>query len=157
MLHMMLLSLALSWDSFLVGLLDGCLDLRGTSRRYLSIMFGLCDGAAVGIGLFAAAEPFVRVGQFAEGWWLPAWLLLLFVTLQRLTQRPSRELGWLIYLVPVLLSLDNLVAGPAFTQLGISPVLCVTSAAAVSAALFVAGAACGRVLRTQALFGHAAR
>lgn len=155
MLQVMLLSLALSWDSFLVGLVDGCTDLSRTSRRSVALLFALCDGAAVAIGLFAitspaAPGPFLRFGHVVEGWWLLPWLLLVLVAVQRLIERPSLKLGWLIYLVPVLLSLDNLVAGPAFARLGISPILCVVSAAVVSAALFIAGAACGTMMRTHA-------
>lgn len=158
MLQVMLLSLALSWDSFIVGFADGCLDLSRSSRRSVAMLFALCDGAAVAIGLFAPTKPSLRIGQLAEGWWLLPWLLLVFISLQRFAQRPSRERGRLLYLVPVLLSLDNLVAGPAFGQLGISPVVCVASAAIVSSTLFVGGATCGLIVRTHIRpIGHAAK
>lgn len=153
----MLLALALSWDSFFAGLLDGYFDLSQASRRYFPILFGLCDGMAVGIGFLDAGDPLVRLGQFSGIWWLLSWLLLAFLVLQRLINRRSREIKWLIYVVPVLLSLDNLIAAPAFTQMGISPIFCVSSAAAVSALLFAVGAICGRGARSRLpLFLHSA-
>jgi putative Mn2+ efflux pump MntP len=157
MLHLMLLALALSWDSFFVGFLGGCLDLNRPSRRYLPMLFGLCDGAAVGIGLLAAGAPLVRLGQISEGTWILPWLLLVLLVLQRFASRRSREITWPIYLVPVLLSLDNFMAGPAFARLEISPILCVASATGVSALLFVAGAMCGRETRSHIHFVQARR
>ena len=88
MLHVMLLALALSWDSFFVGFLSGCLDLNRPSRRYLAMLFGLCDGAAVAIGLLAAGAPLVRLGQIFEGTWILPWLLLVLLVLERLI-RPA--------------------------------------------------------------------
>jgi putative Mn2+ efflux pump MntP len=153
----MLLALALSWDSFFVGFLGGCLDLNRPSRQYLPMLFGLCDGAAVGIGLLAAGVPLVRLGQISEGSWVLPWLLLVLLVLQRLASRRSREITWPIYLLPVLFSLDNFMAGPAFARLEISPILCVALAGAVSALQFVAGDICGREARSHIhLFSPAA-
>lgn len=150
MLHAMLLALALSWDSFFVGFLGGCLDLNRPSRRYLPMLFGLCDGAAVAIGLLTATAPVVRLGQISDGSWILPWLLLVLLVLQRFASRRSREITWPIYLLPVLFSLDNFMAGPAFARLEISHILCVALAGAVSALQFVVGDICGRGLRSDA-------
>lgn len=148
MLQMMLLSLALSWDSFVVGLFDGGFALTRSSRRSLPILFGLCDGAAVAVGLFQRS-PLLRLAQISAGWWFLPWLLLVFVLVRRLMHARSAELKWMVAFVPILLSLDNLLAAPAFAHAGVSPVLCVFAAAITSSGLCIAGRFFGEGARSR--------
>lgn len=147
MLQMMLLSLALSWDSFVVGVFDGGFALSRPSRRSLPILFGLCDGAAVAIGLFAQRSPILRLAQISAGWWFLPWLLLVLV--RRLMRARSTELNWMVAFVPILLSLDNLLAAPAFAHAGVPPVLCVLAAAITSSGLCIAGRLFGEGVRSR--------
>lgn len=149
MLQMMLLSVALSWDSFVVGLFDGGFALSRSSRRSLPILFGVCDGLAVVIGLFAQRSPIAGLAQISAGWWFVPWLLLVFVVVRRLMRARSAELKWMIAFVPILLSLDNLLAAPAFAHVGVPPVLCVLAAALTSTGLCLAGRFLGEGARSR--------
>ncbi len=119
MLAILLLGLALGLDSFRVSLGLGLLRLSFRRRLAIAAAFGLCDGLAP-LGGFAVGRLFLdRISPWAE--WLGPVVLCLYgiymVVVARMPDGDERQARWLFGL-PIVLSLDNLVAGIGLGALG---------------------------------------
>jgi len=144
---MWLFAMGLSWDSFFMGLLLACFGLCASSTRRSAMRYGICDGLALGAAsLIAGRLPSLE--WICELGWLFAWVLVGLLVLHRRWRPTSGESPWL-YALPVLLSLDNLLAGPAVAGIGVHPLGFVASVAVLSALLFAVGTAWGRALRSR--------
>jgi putative Mn2+ efflux pump MntP len=143
MLNLISLTLLLSADSFFVGLLSGYLNFCPGSRTRLPILFGLCDGMAAAVGILFAGSPWLQSTRISKGLLVLSLLVLLSLLVQRWTDSPARRIDWSLYLIPIMLSFDNLAAGPALAKAGTNPVLCVALAGATSALLCEVGGGCG--------------
>jgi hypothetical protein len=114
----------LGFDSLLAGLAIGPILSSWHERTVFVLLFGVCDGAAT---LLGAAVPHLVPDPPA------AMLYLLMVAL--IIQGARRSATWL-YAMPILFSLDNLVAGSAASDaLG----LAVSSAAMAGIGLALGG------------------
>ena len=115
MMSVLMLAFVLSLDSFLVSVALGTLDLGRSGERKLAALFAFCDSLAVLIGclmggslLGEIARPFGKVGDQAL-WFYAAVIVVAGWGSQKpeLWQRTVK----LAYILPFLLSLDNLAAG----------------------------------------------
>lgn len=119
MLAILLLGLALGLDSFRVSLGLGLLRLPLRRRLAIASAFGLCDGLSP-LGGFAAGRVFVDgISPWTE--WLGPLVLGLYgvymVVVARMRDSDEQQARWILGL-PVVLSLDNLVAGIGLGALG---------------------------------------
>ena len=113
---LVLLAVALAWDSVFASLALGSLRLSLRDRLGIALMFGGCDAAALLLGA-AVSQP---VAQAAGPWttviaplFLGGYGLYVIVLAERCREESDRDTGarWLLWGVPVSLSLDNFVAG----------------------------------------------
>jgi len=144
-MHAFLAALLLGSDGFTVSLALGPLITRTPARRRLALAFGLCDVAATIAGF--ALHRRIPGGWVAGG--APA-LALSYGCYVLVVARsaPARLHRWPAYLLPVLLSLDNLAYGSAVPSPGAGVVphalLLGASSAALAFTGLVAGGALGR-------------
>jgi hypothetical protein len=120
-------------DSFIACLAMGALPITRWEAVRLAAAFGLCDAAATLIGM---QIPHAMPSSLD---WV---LYLICAALIGIAARHSRRI---LYLVPILLSLDNLVAGAP-------PWACVELAVS-SAAMALAGLLLARTWRRLAIGG----
>lgn len=122
--------------SFAVGLTPG----RG-GRRWLPLAFALCDG----LGSWAGAALDLNLRALTGAGWLgPAAVAgygLYVLASARTAARPTTDGAWLVLVLPVCLSLDNLVAGPSL-PFAVTPLSAVVIGG-VSGALALVGSAIG--------------
>ena len=113
---LVLLAVALAWDSVLASLALGSLRLSLGHRIGIAFMFGVCDAAALFLGV-AVSQPVVQaVGQWANliaPLFLGGYGISVIVLARRCREGSGCDAGdrWLLWGVPVSLSLDNFVAG----------------------------------------------
>jgi manganese efflux pump family protein len=118
----MLLGLALALDSFAVSASIGAAGLTRSRYLGLPIAFGICDGLASLLGALIQPGPnFSATGWL--GWIGPlsvATYALYVLVLTRLTLFRGSQPGnrWMVFGLPLCLSLDNLLTGGRLTALG---------------------------------------
>jgi hypothetical protein len=149
MIHLALMVLALSLDSLFVGVLTGLVDIQGR-KILLALLFAICDGTATWTGLAGFGTQGV---QLTAGYAMALLALLCLVFLVLAARRGIRDTlqscRGSIYLLPVLLSIDNLTLGPSLVPAGGTQVLCSLLAAAASGILYCAGSLGGELARRQ--------
>jgi putative Mn2+ efflux pump MntP len=141
----LLAGLLLGLDSLIVCFAIGLSpEIRG--RRWLPLTFALCDGLGWWLGTslgslaWPAAEWVGPVVVAAYGLYVLAWA--------RTTQRWAATGGsWLVFAVPIGLSLDNLVAGAAMSGPVSFPVI--VAIGVISGVLALIGLTVGTALATR--------
>jgi hypothetical protein len=121
-------ALLLSLDSVVVSFALGACRIGG-QRKWLAAAFGLCDGTASLVGLFlgiSIAGKIAVVGEWGGPALVGAYAVILLVCARlgrgMADSRSRLVIPWL-YLLPLVMSLDNLTASFALVQ-GESPVVC---------------------------------
>lgn len=159
---LLLLAFALSLDSFRASLGLGATRPRPARVLMYALAFGVCDALAPLLGLLMGQSLAGLVG--AWGGWLGPLLLggygvyVTLVTL-RCAGRAEEAGGWVVWGLPLTLSLDNLVAGASLGMIQFPLVLTVLVIGAASAlmsllGLKLAGAAVTRLrVRTELVGG----
>lgn len=116
MTTLILLGLALGFDSFRVSLGLGGLRLSAARRRLVALSFGVCDGLAPLFGLMLGKQLVTTVGEWTEyiapfaiggyGLWV------IYVACRRGESEEEAEQGpWIVLGLPLALSVDNFAAG----------------------------------------------
>jgi manganese efflux pump family protein len=148
MVTLLLLGFALSLDSFRVSLGLGTLQLSRLRQLQIVIAFGLCDALAPLIGLMIGKSLLEYIGPWVEHLGpvlLCAYGLYVLYIAQRCAASDARETDrWIVFGLPLSLSLDNLVAGTTLGMIGFPLLLSVTIIGAMSALLSLAGLRLGR-------------
>jgi len=118
----LLLALVLALDSFAVSLGIGAAGLGRSRYLALSLGFGICDGVASFLGAVLDLAPDSSLEQWLS-WMGPlavasyvAYVLLL--TKLTLSAGSNTRAGWLVFGLPLCLSLDNLLTGGHLNALG---------------------------------------
>jgi putative Mn2+ efflux pump MntP len=140
---LLLLAFTLSLDSFRVSLGLGALRPRPARQAQIALAFGLCDGLAPLAGLLIG-QSFVG---FAGGWaeYLGPLVLCGYGVYTVYVARRCAEKGsadgdrWIIFGLPLSLSLDNLVAGASLGVIGFPALLSVAVIGATSGLMSLAG------------------
>ena len=129
-LHLMELAAVLSFDSLLAGIAAAPLIRSARQRIAFAVGCGVCDGAASFVG---SLVPEADVIDF------PHWLTYLAGVLL-LLRAMSTSRKWL-FVVPILLSLDNLFAGAPtwdFGELAISSTVMASAGLALGTLSYLA-------------------
>jgi putative Mn2+ efflux pump MntP len=145
---LLLLAFTLSLDSFRVSLGLGALRPRPARQAQIALAFGLCDGLAPLVGLLIGRS-FVRfVGEWAE--YLGPLVLCgygvytVYVARRCAESESVDDDRWIIFGLPLSLSLDNLVAGASLGMIGFPVPLSVAVIGATSGLMSLAGLWLGR-------------
>ena len=143
MMQAILLAVALSWDSLMIGAVDGLFCLSGASKLRMAMLFALYDGGATAVGLsFGRGQPLLSEG-LSSSVAIASWCFLVVLVAGRFADRTARTSKWFVRLLPFLFCLDNLAAGPSLTSLSVAPALSCGLAGLVSGLFFFAGSTCG--------------
>jgi putative Mn2+ efflux pump MntP len=152
-----IIGVLLGLDSLAVGMGLGAVIPDWRRRCRLAFSFGVCDGLASLIGSTVGMD---RVGSaLLWGEWLgPAaaafyGLYVLYLTwrCQDLTTNPGTA-RWLVFALPICLSLDNLLAGVGTEASGLPAVLGALAFAGMSGALALLGIGAGSALVARVRF-----
>lgn len=146
---LLLLGFALSLDSFRVSLGLGTLKLRPLRQAQIVIAFALCDGLAPLVGLLIGLSFVKHIGAWTE----PLGPLMLFAygvyviySARRYAEKEAADEGpWLVFGLPLSLSLDNLIAGASLGMIGFPLLISVVVIGAISGLMSFAGLRLGNV------------
>ena len=146
---LLLLAFTLSLDSFRVSLSLGAMRPRPARQAQIALAFGLCDGLAPLAGLLVG-QSFVRfVGEWTE--YLGPLVLCgygvytVYVARRCAEKEFADDDRWIVFGLPLSLSLDNLVAGASLGMIGFPVLLSVAVIGATSGLMSLAGLRMGRV------------
>jgi len=163
MVATLLLGFLLGLDSFRASLGLGLLRKGFSDQMRIAIGFGVCDGVAPLLGmapgsaLATSLSPWTeRIGPFVLG----GFGIFTFLrsgedeAADRPRDRSPACGGWAGFGLPILLSLDNLVAGLGLDALGLPSVLSAGLIGVISALMSLAGSRIGSMVG-QAMPGRA--
>ena len=150
MASLLFLGLVLSLDSFRVSLGLGMLRPPLTKQAQIVVAFGLCDGLAPLLGGSIGQS----LTQFLNGWadYVGPTFLALYGAFVVYSDRclkvagHDREPGaWMVFGLPLSLSLDNLIAGTSLGIKGFPLPVCVLVIGGCSSLAAVTGLRMGRI------------
>lgn len=140
---LLLLGLTLSLDSFRVSLGLGAMKLRRVRQAQIALAFGLCDALAPLVGLLVGQSLVEHTGAWVEHLGplvLGAYGVYVIYVARRYADREAPEEGrWMIWGLPLSMSLDNLVAGTSLGMVGFPLLLSVAVIGAMSTLMALAG------------------
>jgi putative Mn2+ efflux pump MntP len=147
MLELLLLALALGFDSCRVSLTLGAAGTAVGRQLRIALAFGVCDGLALVLGVALGRSLVSLVGQWADRFEpsaLGAYALFV-VWLARSPREETETPSWLVVGLPLSLSFDNLVVGATLggPRLSLLPVAGLVGA--VSGLMALSGLALGRM------------
>ena len=147
---LILLGLALGLDSLRVSIGLGTLKLSRVRRWQIAFAFGLCDAIAPLVGVAIGQSIVTTVGAWTEflgplvlgGYGL--YIIYLAWRGGQLAQDDDHR--WTLFGLPIVLSLDNLVAGIGLGLLGFPVLFSAFVLGAISGMMSLAGQHLGAVL-----------
>lgn len=154
---LLVLGFTLSLDNFRASIALGTLPFSRVRAVQVALTFGLWDGLAPLAGVLLGRYVNSLIGRIAE-YLGPAVMgvygLYLLVSAFRTATPKEIDHTWALFGIPLLLSLDNLLAGTSLGLLGFPPVLSAAIFAAITAVMSFAGLylgrATGRLIRIRA-------
>lgn len=154
---LLLLGLALGFDSFRVSLGLGGLRLTAARRRLVALSFGVCDGVAFIFGLLLGNQLAAAVGEWTEYFGPLAiggyGLYVVYVACRRGESEREAEHGpWVVLGLPLALSLDNFTAGFGLGLLQYPALLSATTIGVISGLMSLAGLRLGDALARRLPF-----
>ena len=145
------LILFLSFDSFVVSLALGLL-VPSSQRRYRTcLLFGLCDGLATLVGPHLVSGSAVMLHS-VRPWMLSAgicaWILFVGFLAHQIALKKLTSI-FVISLLPLVLAIDNLFAGPISSGAVLTTNMAPVVAALLSTGFAVVGFAIGALLESH--------
>lgn len=145
---LLLLGFTLSLDSFRVSLTLGAMKLTRARQAQIALAFAACDGLAPLAGLWLGQSVVGYVGEWV-GYLGPLMLGLygcyvLYAARRWRDSEATEQDHWLIFGIPLSLSLDNLVAGASLGLIGFPVLLSATVIGAISGLMSLTGLLVGR-------------
>ncbi|NMI02107.1 manganese efflux pump MntP family protein [Pseudonocardia acidicola] len=145
--ELLILGFTLSLDNFRTSIALGTLPFSRRRAVQVAVTFGLWDGVAPLVGVLLGRYFGQAIGPIAD-YVGPAVLglygLYLLVSSLRSTAPEEIDHPWVLFGIPLSLSLDNLLAGTSLGLLGFSPVLSAVTFAAITTVMSFAGLYLGR-------------
>lgn len=145
---LLVLGFTLSLDNFRASIALGTLPFSRVRAVQVALTFGVWDGLAPLVGVLLGRYINSLIGQIAD-YLGPAVMggygLYLLVSALRTPAPKDLDHRWALFGIPLLLSLDNLLAGTSLGLLGFSPVLSAAIFGAITACMSFVGLYLGRV------------
>ncbi|MEO3778465.1 manganese efflux pump [Micromonospora sp. B11E3] len=145
--NLLILGFILSLDNFRTAVALGPLGLRQGQAALVALMFGVCDGVAPLVGVLAgrqASQAIELIAGYLGPILLGTYGLYLLVRALRSARPEELTHSWMIFGLPLPLSLDNVMAGASLGLLGFSPWLAASVFGAITALMAFAGLRLGR-------------
>lgn len=142
LLSLLILGLVLSLDNARFSIALGAFELSWRRALQIAVVFGLWDGFSPLVGILIGRYFGGGIGEAAE--LLGPILLLVFglyLVIRSLQTEAPEELDnrWMLFGIPLSLSLDNLLAGTGLGMLGYPPVFTAAIFGAMTALTTLAG------------------
>jgi manganese efflux pump family protein len=145
-----LLGLALGLDSFRVSVGLGPLGLSSVRQLQIALIFGLCEGFAPLVGLAVGRSLVEAICRWTEylGPLVIGGYGLYVVYLARFSRGEGQVMDdrWMLFGLPLALSLDNLVAGIGLGVLGYPIFFAALTIGAISGLMALAGLKLGNAM-----------
>jgi len=154
MFTLILLGLMLGLDSFRISLGLGMLKSSTWRQVNLALVFGLCDGLALLVGLVVGRTLVNVIRPWAE-YLGPVAVGLYGLYLVRVARENTEGPGnaqWMMFGLPLFLSLDNLVAGAGLGMLDYTVFASPVIIGLLSGVMAIAGLWLGRAIGSRLPF-----
>ena len=136
LISLLILGFVLSLDNARLAVALGAYDLSWRRALRVAVVFGLWDGFSPLVGLLIGRYFGEEIGEVAE-YAGPIVLLVfgLYLVVQSVQTEAPEELDerWMLFGIPLSLSLDNLLAGTGLGMLGFPPLFTATVFGAMTA------------------------
>jgi manganese efflux pump family protein len=122
--NLLILGITLSLDNFRTAILLGGLRLTWRRSAQVALVFGFWDAVAPLVGIIAGdylAETIGATADYVGAGVLGAFGLYLLVQAWRTPEPEEIDERWMLFGLPLPLSVDNVVAGTSLGLLGYSP------------------------------------
>ena len=146
-LELLVLGFTLSLDNFRVSIALGTLSLSRRRAVQVALTFGLWDGLAPLTGLLLGNYFGQAIGPAADYVGpivLGGYGVYLLIQALRTAEPGELDHPWVLFGIPLSLSLDNLLAGTGLGLLGFSPLLSAAIFAVITALMSFVGLQLGR-------------
>jgi len=144
--NLLILGFILSLDNFRTAVALGPLGLGKGRAALVALAFGVCDGVAPLVGVLAGRQASQAI-ELIAGYLGPVLLGTygLYLLVRALRAHPEKMTSsWMIFGLPLPLSLDNVMAGASLGLLGFSPWLAASVFGAITALMAFVGLRLGR-------------
>lgn len=143
----LVLGFVLSLDNFRISIVLGAVPFGLRRAVQVALTFGLWDAVMPLVGLLIGHEVGEYFGTVAD--WVGAAVLGLYglylvVSATRNPEPDELDHPWLLFGIPLTLSLDNLLAGASLGMVGLSPYFSAVVFGAVTALMSLVGLRIGR-------------
>jgi putative Mn2+ efflux pump MntP len=149
LVSLLILGFILSLDNARLAVALGAFDLGWRRALRIALVFGLWDGVSPLVGLLVGRYFGKEIGEVAE-FIGPIVLLVfgLYLVVHSLYTEAPEELDerWVLFGIPLSLSLDNLLAGTGLGMLGFPPVFTAAVFGVMTALTTLLGLQLGGVL-----------
>jgi manganese efflux pump family protein len=145
--ELLVIGITLSLDNFRTSILLGGLRLRGRHAMQVALMFGFGDFVAPLVGLLLGAYLAGKIASTPEyigAIVLGAYGLYLVIQARRTPTPDELDQRWILFGLPLPLSIDNVVAGTSLGLLGFSPWLAPPVFGTITAVMSLIGLQLGR-------------
>lgn len=145
--NLLILGIILSLDNFRTAVALGALRLTRRNAVQVALVFGFCDTVAPLVGILGGdylAETIGSTADYVGAVVLGAFGLYLLVQAWRTPAPEELDQRWALFGLPLLLSVDNVVAGTSLGLLGFSPWLASPLFGATTALVTFVGLEIGR-------------
>jgi putative Mn2+ efflux pump MntP len=162
--QLLILGITLGLDNFRTAIMLGTLRLTRRHAVQVALVFGFWDMAAPLVGILGGAYFAQAIGSTAESVGaavLGAYGLFLLVQAWRTPAPEELDHRWILFGLPLPLSVDNVVAGTSLGLIGFSPWLAPPVFGVITALMTLVGLELGRAaagyirLRSDLLSGVA--
>jgi manganese efflux pump family protein len=146
---LLILGFTLSLDNFRTAVVLGTLRLSWRRAARVALVFGFWDGVAPLVGILVGNYLGQRIGSTADyvgAGGLGAYGLYLVVHAWRNAEPEAVDDRWMVFGLPLPLSVDNIVAGTSVGLLGYSPWIAPPLFGAITALMTIVGLQLGRVV-----------
>jgi manganese efflux pump family protein len=144
---LLILGITLSLDNFRTAVALGTLELTWRHAAQVALVFGFWDAVAPLVGILGGdylAQSIGSTADYVGAGILGAFGLYLLVRASRTTAPEEIDARWVLFGLPLPLSVDNVVAGTSLGLLGFSPWLAPALFGAITALMTFAGLQLGR-------------
>jgi putative Mn2+ efflux pump MntP len=146
---LLLLGFALGLDSFRVSISLGPLALSSVRQWQIALMVGLCDAFAPLVGLVAGRSLVEAIGPWTEYLGplvIGGYGLYVVYLTRRFEEGGVTNDRWMLFGLPLVLSLDNLVAGIGLGVLGFPIFFAALIIGAISSLMALVGLKLGNII-----------
>src|SRR3712207_349825 len=146
--NVLILGFTLGLDNFRTAVALGTLRLTRRQAFRVALVFGFWDMVAPLVGILGGeyfAEAIGDTAEYVGAAVLAAYGLYLIIRARRTAEPEELDHRWVLYGLPLPLSVDNVVAGTSLGLLGYSPWVAPPLFGAITVLMTFVGLAVGRV------------